>query len=225
MTRTPTPIESVLFDLDGTLTDPAAGITRSLAHAFNAVDRPVPDELTLRSLIGPPLLDAFGAMGMDDEEADAAIVAYRERYATVGVYENALIPGVDELLQDLAASGLRLAIATSKPEPFAHTILEHFGIADAFTVVAGATFDQRRRHKDEVILHALEHLGLPDPQTVAMVGDREHDVIGAAAHDVATVGVLWGYGSRAELEAAGARSIVETMEQLRDELFGSKMTP
>jgi phosphoglycolate phosphatase len=209
-----------LFDLDGTLTDPAAGITRSLAHAFDAVGRPAPDYEVLLSLIGPPLVDAFRAMGLDDDEVEHAIDAYRARYSSVGLFENALIPGIDVLLRDLTAHGVTLAVATSKPEPFAHTILGHFGLDDDFRVVAGATFDQTRRHKDEVVLHALEHLGLPDPSTVVMIGDREHDVHGAAMHGVATIGVLWGYGTRAELAAAGAAAVVETVADLRRELLG-----
>jgi phosphoglycolate phosphatase len=208
-------VAAVLFDLDGTLTDPAAGITRSVAYALEAVGWPVPGPAALRSFIGPPLLDAFGALGMSDTDAQRAVLAYRERYTSVGIFENALVDGIDSLLRDLRHAGVVLAVATSKPEPFAHTILEHFGIDDAFGVVAGATLDNRRRHKDEVVLHALEHLGLPDPRTVVMVGDREHDVTGAAAHGVATIGVLWGYGTRAELEAAGARELVETLDELR----------
>lgn len=207
--------QHVLFDLDGTLTDPAAGITRSLAHALAAVGRPVTELSSLRALIGPPLVDAFAAMGMTEPEIDAAIAAYRERYSTVGLYENALIDGVDVLVRDLVAGGVTLALATSKPEPFASTILEHFGLREHFAVVAGATLDHRRRHKDEVVLHALEHLGLPDVSTVVMVGDREHDVFGAAQHGVATIGVLWGFGSKDELEDAGATSIVATVDELR----------
>ena len=210
--------QHVLFDLDGTLTDPAAGITRSLAHALEAVGRPVADRSSLRALIGPPLVDAFAAMGMTDAEIDVAIAAYRERYTTVGLYENALIHGIDALVRDLHTAGVRLAIATSKPEPFAATILEHFGLLDHFAVVAGATLDHRRRHKDEVVLHALEHLGLPDVSGVVMVGDREHDVFGAAEHGIATIGVLWGYGSKDELARAGAAAIVATVDELRDAL-------
>jgi phosphoglycolate phosphatase len=213
-------IETVLFDLDGTLTDPAVGITRSLAHAFAAVGRPVPGFAALRGLIGPPLVDAFGSMGLHTDEIDGAIAAYRERYVETGMFENALVPGIEALLDELVSAGVRLAIATSKPEPFAVTILEHFAIADRFDAIAGATLDQRRRHKDEVVLHALELLGLPPAPGTVMVGDREHDVHGAAEHDVRTVGVLWGYGPRAELEAAGAWRVVETPVELRDVLLG-----
>jgi phosphoglycolate phosphatase len=210
----------VLFDLDGTLTDPAIGITRSITHALAVVGWPLPEPPLLRTFIGPPLADAFASLGMTDSQVAHAITAYRDRYATVGLYENALIDGIDVMLRDLVDAGIRLAVATSKPEPFTHTILAHFGIEDAFSVVAGATLDQRRRHKDEVVLHALEHLGLPDPDRVVMVGDREHDVLGAAVHGVASIGVLWGYGSRSELEQAGARVIVATVDDLRGVLLG-----
>jgi phosphoglycolate phosphatase len=150
---------------------------------------------------------------------DRAIAAYRERYTTVGMFENVLIPGIDTLLTELVDAGQRLAVATSKPEPFAVGILEHFDLRDRFEVIAGAMLDNRRRHKDEVVLHALEHLGLPDPRSVIMVGDREHDVVGASEHGVDTIGVLWGFGSREELESAGARVVVETVDELRKELL------
>jgi phosphoglycolate phosphatase len=215
--KTDSPI--VLFDLDGTLSDPAAGITRSLAFALDAVGRPVADPDSLRWLIGPPLLDAFAEMGLSRGDVDRAIAAYRERYTTVGMFENVLIPGIDALLSELVDAGQRLALATSKPEPFAIGILDHFGLRDRFEVVAGATLDNRRRHKDEVVLHALEHLGLPDPGSVLMVGDREHDVVGASEHGVDTIGVLWGFGSREELELAGAKTIVESVAELRAELL------
>lgn len=208
---------TALFDLDGTLTDPEVGILRSLGYALEAAGRPVDGDLrTLRHLIGPPLVDGFASLGLDAAEVDVAITAYRERYAEVGLFENALIPGIDVMLAELAQHGMVMAVATSKPEPFAHTIVEHFGISEFFVVVAGASLDNRRRHKDEVILHALEHLSLPDPSSVVMIGDREHDVFGAAEHGVATIGVLWGYGSREELTSAGAKAIVETVDELRD---------
>lgn len=213
------PYDHILFDLDGTLTDPEAGITRSLAHALDAIGRPVDDPSSLRALIGPPLVDAFAAMGLSPSEIDTAIAAYRDRYASVGLFENALVDGIDTLLVELHEAGARLAVATSKPEPFACTILEHFGVRDCFGVVAGATLDNRRRHKDEVVLHALEHLGLPHPSTAVMVGDREHDVVGAAQHGLDTIGVLWGYGSKDELAVAGATRIVATVDELRAALI------
>lgn len=204
----------VLFDLDGTLTDPQVGITRCLAHGLAAVGMPVDDPATLRPFIGPPLIEGFGAMGVPAHRVDDAIAAYRERFVTIGMFENALIDGIDALLGALAGAGARCAVATSKPEPFAVTILEHFAIADAFEVIAGATLDHRRRHKDEVIAHALDALAYPDPADVVMIGDREHDVHGAREHGVASIGVLWGYGSHGELADAAADEIVETVDAL-----------
>jgi phosphoglycolate phosphatase len=214
-----TAYSTVLFDLDGTLTDPGVGIIRSITHALETVGRPIDDPGSLRHLIGPPLVDGFSSLGLAPDEVDGAIRAYRERYAEIGLFENELIPGIEVLLDDLATHGVTMAVATSKPEPFARTIVEHFGISERFSVVAGATLDNRRRHKDEVILHALEHLALPDPSTVVMVGDREHDVFGAIENDVAAIGVLWGYGSRAELSTAGATAIAATVDELRDLLL------
>ena len=204
----------VLFDLDGTLTDPAYGITRSIAHALAAVGRPVDDPDTLRHHIGPPLQYLFADLGLDDGEIDAAITAYRERYTASGMFENALIPGIAELLDRLVAAGATLAVATSKPTPFAETILEHFAVRAPFAFVAGATLDGSRSHKDDVIAHALDELGAPRAGTVVMVGDREHDVFGAREHGIEAIGVLWGYGSRRELAAAGAAAIVETVDAL-----------
>jgi phosphoglycolate phosphatase len=204
----------VLFDLDGTLTDPLVGITRCLAHALEAVGIPAPEPAQLADHIGPPLIEGFTAMGVPASRIDEAIAAYRERFARVGMFENALIDGVVELLDTLAVAGAQLAVATSKPEPFAVQILEHFAIADRFEMIAGATLDNRRRHKDDVIAHALDGLAYPEPHRVVMIGDREHDVFGARAHGLVSVGVLWGYGSRGELEAAGVDHVVDTVEAL-----------
>ncbi|HEV8295687.1 MAG TPA: HAD-IA family hydrolase [Acidimicrobiales bacterium] len=210
----------VLFDLDGTLTDPEVGITRSLAYALDAVGRPVTDLASLRSLIGPPLIEAFTEMGLTPAEVDRALASYRERYTEVGMFENELIDGMASLLADLVSDGIRLGIATSKPERFAMTIVEHFGIAEHFEVVAGASFDESRRHKDEVIAYAMEGLGDPEPRDAVMVGDREHDVLGARANAIDAIGVLWGYGSRAELEAARPLALVATLSELRALLAG-----
>ncbi len=204
----------VLFDLDGTLTDPQIGITRCIAHALGAVGQPVEDPRTLRPLIGPPLIEAFTLLDVPASRIDEAIAAYRERFVNVGMFENALIDGVNALLQELGRIGVRLAIATSKPEPFARAIVEHFGIDDAFEVVAGATLDNRRRHKEDVIEHAIESLGYPDPATIVMIGDREHDIHGARAHGLTSIGVLWGYGSAGELRDASADHIVATVDEL-----------
>jgi phosphoglycolate phosphatase len=208
------PWDVVLFDLDGTLTDPHVGITRCLAHALAVVDRPVADPDELRSFIGPPLIEAFVDMGVPHDRIDEAIAAYRERFTRVGMFENALIDGIFPVLLALLAQGTRLAVATSKPEPFAERILEHFDINEMFEVIAGATLDNRRRHKEDVIAHALEMLGDPPPHEVIMIGDREHDVYGAREHGIATIGVLWGFGTHGELADANADHIVERVDEL-----------
>ena len=209
----------VLFDLDGTLTDPQVGITRCLAHGLAAVGHPVTDPAALRAFIGPPLIEGFAAMGVPDDRIEHAIAAYRDRFVHVGMFENALIDGVAQLVRALLDTGTRLAVATSKPEPFAIEILEHFEIADAFEVIAGATLDNRRRHKDDVIAHAIDSLAYPEAADVVMIGDREHDIHGARAHGLASIGVLWGYGSLGELREARADTIVDTVDALRDLLL------
>ena len=153
-------------------------------------------------------------MGVPADRIDDAIAAYRDRFTRVGMFENALIDGIAELLDALGDAGARLAVATSKPEPFAVRILEHFAIADRFEVIAGATLDNRRRHKEDVIAHAIDGLAYPAAAQVVMIGDREHDVFGARHHDLASVGVLWGYGSRGELVDAGADHLAETVAAL-----------
>jgi phosphoglycolate phosphatase len=211
----------VLFDLDGTLTDPAYGITRSIAYALEKLGQPVADPDSLRRHIGPPLSVMFAEFGIEDERIGDAIAAYRERYTDVGMFENALIPGVHRLLDDLVARGSRLALATSKPDVHAEIILEHFAIRAPFDFVGGAALDGRRSHKADVVAHALQWLEYPDPDTVVMIGDREHDVFGARAHGIDTIGVLWGYGDRGELAAAGAAAIVDTVDELASLLLTS----
>ncbi len=208
------PWDVVLFDLDGTLTDPHVGITRCLAHALDSVGQPVDDPDSLRVFIGPPLMEGFAEMGVPHDRIDDAIGAYRDRFTRVGMFENALIDGIFPLLLGLLAQGTRLAVATSKPEPFAEKILEHFDINEMFEVIAGATLDNRRRHKEDVIAHALDSLGHPATHGVIMVGDREHDVYGARAHGIASIGVLWGFGSHGELADANAEHIVASVAEL-----------
>lgn len=212
-----TPDRLVLFDLDGTLTDSAPGILGSLRHALVAVGHPVPPEPELRPLLGPPLSDTFrGRFGMDEATAAAAIAAYRERYHAGGMYENAVYPGIPELLGRLASAGSVLAVATSKPTWSATRILEHFGLAPFFAHVAGAELDGSRETKTAVIAHSLARLGALGHRgrPFRMVGDREHDVLGARAHGIPATGVLWGYGDAAELAAAGASEIAATPAEL-----------
>jgi Predicted phosphatases len=218
MTRTWT---SVLFDLDGTLTDSASGITASLAATFVELGRPVPDEDALLAYVGPPLLDSLQRLaGMTEDEAHTAIEIYR-RYANDNdLQDNAVIPGIVGVLKDLQTAGIPTAVATSKPESRAIRILEHFGLAEYFTVIAGASDDESRSAKADVIAYALARLGAEgaDLEHVVMVGDRSHDVVGATANGIPTIVVEWGYGSPAE--ATGAIAVVYAIEQLHRLLLG-----
>lgn len=205
----------ILFDLDGTLTDPAVGITTSVAYALKKFGIEVSDISQLNHFIGPPLLDSFMAdYGFDKEKAQTAIDYYRERFRVKGLYENMVYDGVEEILDKLKKSGKKLILATSKPEPFAKEILRHFGLEEYFVYAAGSNFDGTRTAKADVIEYALASAGVTDKSACVMVGDREHDIIGATKAKLDSVGVLYGYGSREELEAAGATYIAESVEEL-----------
>ncbi len=207
--------EYILFDLDGTLTDPAVGITKSVAYALEKFGIEVSDITQLNHFIGPPLLDSFMEYyGFDKEKAQTAIDYYRERFRVKGLYENVVYDGVPEMLRALKNSGKKLILATSKPEPFAKEILRHFGLEEFFVYAAGSNFDGTRTAKAEVIEYALEAAGVTDKSAAIMVGDRKHDIIGANKTELDSIGVLYGYGSREELEAAGATYITETVEDL-----------
>lgn len=200
-------MDAVLLDLDGTLVDPFDGITRCVRHALVGLGHPVPDDL--RSFIGPPLQEGFAAVGVAD--VDRAVALYRERFKGVGLYEHVVYDGVPEALAALVGAGLRLCLATSKPEPFALRILEHQGLLPLFAGVAGATLDGTRRHKADVVAHALGLLDVA-PEGTVMVGDRVQDVDGARAHGVRSVGVSWGYAEPGELD--GADAVVGTPAEL-----------
>jgi phosphoglycolate phosphatase len=206
-------MDAILFDLDGTLTDPYEGIARCIAFAMERVGRPLAPESDCRAYIGPPLQESFRALCAPDEQlVDAAVKAFRERYSTVGLYENALYPGVVEMLA--AASELApLFVCTSKPAVFAHRVLEHFALSGHFKGVYGSELDGVRGDKAELMAWLLEREGLGGARSV-MVGDREHDVRAARRHGIASLGVLWGYGSARELEEAGAIGIVRTPSEL-----------
>jgi phosphoglycolate phosphatase len=184
--------ELVIFDLDGTLTDSAEGIVASFLHALSHIGAPAPDGDLVAQIVGPPMDDTFRAMLLGDN-ADEAIAAFRAEYASTGWAMNSLFDGVAPLLADLRDAGVRLAVATSKLEPTAQRILAHFGLDQHFEVIAGASPDGSRKTKVEVLAHALDQLA-PLPDRVLMVGDRSHDVDGAAAHGIDTVVVGWGYG-------------------------------
>lgn len=209
-----------LFDLDGTLTDSAPGIVAGFRHALASVGAPEPDADLLDMIVGPPMVDTLRSLGLDEATTQRALASYFDRYDEVGWAENAVFDGIEELLITAARGGSRLAVATSKSERFARRILEHFSLAEHFEVIAGASDDgAARRAKVDVIEHALRGLGI-DPidaerggtPNVVMVGDREHDVHGAAHWGIPTVFVGWGYGSAEE--AAGARWSVDTVDEL-----------
>lgn len=191
-TTTATRPQLVIFDLDGTLTDSAQGIVSSFRHALGSVGAVVPDGDLAGMIIGPPMHHTLRGLGLGDR-TDDAIEIYRTDYRTRGWAMNRVFDGIPALLTDLRAAGVRLAVATSKAEPTAQRILAHFGLADCFEVIAGASVDGSRAHKVDVVAHALAQLG-EIPERTLMVGDRSHDVEGAAAHGIETVVVGWGYG-------------------------------
>ncbi|TFV60529.1 HAD family hydrolase [Mycobacterium sp. PS03-16] len=208
----------VLFDLDGTLTDSAQGIVASFRHALGEVGVPVPDGDLASRIVGPPMHHTLRSLGLG-ERADAAIAAYRADYTTRGWSMNRTFDGIPALLADLQAAGVRLAVATSKAEPTAQRILAHFGLDGYFEVIAGASVDGVRATKADVVAYALERLR-PLPDRVVMVGDRWHDVEGAAEHGIDTVVVGWGYGRAdfTEPTPVAALAHVETVADLREVL-------
>ncbi len=204
----------MIFDLDGTLTDSADGVVASFRHALAAVGADIPDGDLAALVVGPPMHQTMSALGLGDRAA-AAVAAYRADYTSRGWAMNTLFDGVADVLADLRAAGVRLAVATSKAEPIAQRILEHFGIAEHFEVIAGASTDGLRAAKADVVGHALSQLH-PLPDRVVMVGDRAHDIEGAAEHGIGTVLVGWGYGRSDPTEAAAVH--VATVEELREVL-------
>lgn len=205
----------VLFDLDGTLTDPGAGITNSVAYALNKYGIQVKDRTQLYKFIGPPLQDSFEMFyGFSKEDARKAVGYYREYYHDKGIYENKLYGGMAQMLGRLYDSGKTLLVATSKPEEFAVRILEYFDIRKYFAYAAGSNMDGTRIKKDEVIAYALDAGGISDRAASVMAGDREYDILGAKKAGIDSIGVLFGYGSRKELETAGATYIAENVEDV-----------
>ncbi|HVK02840.1 MAG TPA: HAD family hydrolase [Armatimonadaceae bacterium] len=220
-TAPPDRCPTVLFDLDGTLTDPAEGITRCLAYALERLGNAVPPSEELRACIGPPLQASFPRLlGSDDPELTRqAVTLYRERFAAVGMYENAVYPGIPEVLTAVRAGGGRLFVATSKPAVYAEKILRHFDLPAFFDGVYGSELTGERSDKAELIAYLLEQEALTAAGCV-MVGDRRHDVDGARRNGLFPVGVLWGYGSREELETAGAKLLCAHPGELPGVLLG-----
>ena len=225
-------IDTIIFDLDGTLTDPKEGITRSVQHALKYFGIEESNLDKLEPFIGPPLLDSFQEFyGFEEEKGQQAIIYYRERFSTVGLFENEVYPGVPQMLARLQENGCRLAVASSKPEIFVKRILEHFGLLSYFEVVVGSELDGRRARKEEVVEEALRQLlgeealtqhGLRRIEDAVMVGDRKFDVQGAKRFGIAFIGVRYGYAGQGELEEAGADMIVATVGELDEYLFNKR---
>jgi len=205
----------LFFDLDGTLTDPGLGITNAVMYSLEKYGMEVPPREALYKFIGPPLTWSYQTyFGFSEEKSVEAVKFYREHYSVIGLFENEVYPGIPELLEKLRAADKTLCVATSKPEKFAVQILEHFGMAEYFHHICGATFDGKVGTKHEVIEYALSRCGDPDRARVLMIGDREHDILGAKASGLGSLGVLYGYGDRAEHEAAGADAIAQSVAEL-----------
>jgi len=199
----------VLFDLDGTLTDPGLGITNSIMYALKKFGIIETDRAALYKFIGPPLRESFSRFyGFSEKDSELATAYYREYFKDRGLYENAVYDGVEALLETLHNAGKHIILATSKPEEFAVEILRYFKLGQYFTLIAGATMDTTRNKKSDVIAYAIEKSGIADLSKAVMIGDREHDILGAKENHLSSIGVLYGYGDRAELEAAGADHIV-----------------
>ena len=205
--------DTILFDLDGTLTDSGLGITKAVQYALGQMGYEVPPRESLFTFIGPPLHKSFQRQyGMDEATAVEAVRQFRVYYNQMGgILENEVYEGVRELLRDLKMAGKRLMIATSKPQAAAELVMHHFGLDEYVPEIIGGT-DDTRNTKGKVIAYALKEFGV-DPRTAIMVGDREHDVQGAAENGIPAIGITWGYGDRPELENAGAKAVFDTPEE------------
>ncbi len=223
MTATPAPL--VLLDLDGTLMDSAPGIVASVRSAYEAMGLPVPDAATLRSFVGPPITDSFPRHGVPPRLLSETVRQYRAAFTAGGMYDNAVFDGVPAALRTLRDAGCTLAVATSKPEVYAVPICDRFGLSPLVDGVFGAPLDEATSTKADVIAKALASLGRLAPAEAAsdgpvlMVGDREHDVHGAAAHGIDCLGVTWGYAAPGELERAGAVALVDDVARLAESVL------
>ena len=210
----------ILFDLDGTVTDPMIGITKSVRYALNKFGIEVEDLNTLCKFIGPPLKDSFmNFYNFTEEDALKAIAYYREYFSTNGVYENTVYENFEDMLIALKNDGKSLIIATSKPTVFAEKILEHFNLKKYFDFISGSNLDNTRTKKADVISYALEQQMINNMSEIIMIGDREHDIIGAKALNIESIGVLHGYGSYEELSSSGADYIVKDVSELKSLLL------
>jgi phosphoglycolate phosphatase len=202
--------EYILFDLDGTLTDPVMGITNAVMYALEKFGITVEDRKELYKFIGPPLIDSFTQFyGFSEEDALQAIVYYREFFGVTGIYQNEVYPQIPETLEAIKNSGKKLLLATSKPEKYAKIILEHFGLAKYFDCVVGATFDGSLNYKSDIVRVALERGGVLDKEKAIMIGDRHHDITGGKDNGLRTIGVLYGYGDLEEMKEYKADFVAE----------------
>ena len=208
--------KTILFDLDGTLTDSGEGIINCVIYALEKFGLPIPAREELRYFVGPPLHESFVKQGVPAERAEEAVAVYRERYVPTGMFENTPYPGIRELLEALKEEGHTLYVASSKPEWMCVEILKHFQMDHYFHQICGATMDTSRTNKEAVIAYLLDLSGASDH--IIMVGDTRFDVIGAKAHGIPTIGVSWGYGSVEEMQEAGAAAIAYSAEELLDTL-------
>lgn len=207
--------EYLFFDLDGTLTDPAEGIINSFINAYKYFGMEIPSYEQLKTYIGPPLITTFETeFGFDKEKAKEGVKAYRAYFSEKGLFENKVYPGIIELLQKLQAAGYKMAVATSKPEPFSVRICDKFGLSPLFLKICGSNIDETRSKKAEVIAYAIESLNIKDKSKILMIGDRKHDILGAKEIGIDSCGVLFGYGDFAELKEAGANYIVKDLVEL-----------
>ena len=204
--------KAVLFDLDGTITDSGEGIINCAALALEHFGLPVPSREEMRVFVGPPLHETFVKFGIPEDKVEDAVAVFRSRYVPIGIFENHPYDGIHELLESLRTKGHKLYIATSKPEPMAIRVLEHFDLAKYFTLICGATLSSDRITKEDVIAYLLKESGEKD--NMIMVGDTRFDVIGAKHHGIPCIGVSWGYGKVEEMFSAGAISIVNTTAEL-----------
>ena len=210
----------LFLEMDGTVIDSAPGVTHAVSYALNKCGIQPPPCEELICFIGPPLVWSFAHFyGMSEEEARQAVAYYREYYSNGGMLECLVYDGMEELLREMQQRGIICVLATSKPHIYANPILKHIGLDRYFTFVSGPEIDGTRDAKAEVIAYAMEQLGLTDPAKILMVGDREHDTLGAATNHMDSVGALWGFGTREELLQTGAKAVFETPRQLLDALL------
>ncbi len=215
--------KTALFDLDGTITDSGPGIMNSIRYALTKHGLAVPSEETLRTFIGPPLKDQFQIVcGLTEEESLRLVESYREYYTVKGIYENSVYDGVPEMLKRLGEAGIRVVMATAKPEEFAVRIADHFDFAKYFEFIGGASMGEERTNKYEVIEYVLASCGISqeERENAVMIGDRSHDILGAQKAGIHSIGVLYGYGSREELTGAGAERIADLPGEAADIILG-----